>query len=161
MQTSDKMRSTGEGNGKPHQHSCPENPVNSMKRQKDTILKDELPSLVGAQYATGEEWRNHCRENKDTEPKWKQCPVVDVTGEGRKVQCYKVFCNIRFIQQSKLEVVKQEMARVNIDILGISELKWTAKGRFNSNDHYIYYCGQRSLIKNSPHSQQKSLKCST
>ena len=69
VESSDKMWSTGEGNGKPLQCSCLENPMNSMKRQKDRTLKDELPSLVGAQYATGEEWRNHCRENKDTEPK--------------------------------------------------------------------------------------------
>ena len=73
---------------------------------------------------------------------------VDESGGESRVQCYKVFCNIRFIQQSKLEVVKQEMARVNIDILGISELKWTGMGEFNSVDHYIYYCGQESLRRN-------------
>ena len=77
-------------------------------------------------------------------PKQKQYPVVDVTGDGRKVQCCKEqYCigtwNIRSMNQGKLEVVKQEMARVNIDILGISELKWTGKGEFNSDDHYIYY----------------------
>ena len=69
VESSDKMWSTGEGNGKPLQHSCLENPMNSMKIQKDITLKDEFPRSVGAQYATGEEWRNHCRENKDTEPK--------------------------------------------------------------------------------------------
>ena len=121
-----------------------------MKRQKDTILKDELPSLVGAQYATGEEWRNHCRENKDTEPKWKQCPVVDVTGEGRKVQCRKEqYCigtwNVRSMNPSKLEVVKQETARVIIDIWGTSELQWTGKGEVNSVDHWIYDCVQESF----------------
>ena len=72
------MWSTGEGNGKPLQYSCLENPMNSMKRQKDMTLKDELPRLVGAQYATGEEWRNNSRENEETEPKQKQRPVVDV-----------------------------------------------------------------------------------
>ena len=84
-QSSDKMWSTGEGNGKPLQYSCLENPMNSMKRQKDMILEDELPKLVGAQYATGEEWRNNFRKNEETEPKQKQCPVVDVTGDGSKV----------------------------------------------------------------------------
>ena len=69
VESIEKMWFTKERNGKPLQYSCLKNPVNSMKRQKDTILKDELPSLVGAQYATGEEWRDHCRENKDTEPK--------------------------------------------------------------------------------------------
>ena len=67
------------------QYSCLENPMNSMKRQKDMVLKDELPRLVGAQYATGEEWRNNSRKNEETEPKRKQCPVVDVTGDGSKV----------------------------------------------------------------------------
>ena len=76
--------------------------------------------------------------------------VVDVTGDGSKVRCYKEqYCigtwNVRSMNQGKLEVVKQEMARVNIDILGISELKWTGMGRFNSDDHDIYYCGQESL----------------
>ena len=87
------------------------------------------------------------------EPKQKQCPVVDVTGDGSKVRCCKEqYCigiwNVRFMNQGKLEVVKQEMARVNIDILGISELKWTEMGKFNSDDHYIYYCGQESLRRN-------------
>ena len=84
------------------------------------------------------------------EPKQKQYPAVDVTGDRSKVQCYKKpYCigtwNIRSMNQGKLEVVKQEMARVNVDILGIRELKWTAMGEFNSDDHYIYYCGQESL----------------
>ena len=86
----------------------------------------------------------------EMEPKQKLCPVVDVTGDGSKVQCYKEqYCigtwNIRSMNQSELEVVKQEMARVNVDILGISELKWTGMGEFNSDDQYIYYCGQESL----------------
>ena len=88
MSVHDKTWSIGEGNGKPLQHSCLENPMNSIKRQKDKMLKDDLPRLVGAQYATGEEWRNSSRRNEEAEPK--QQPVVDVTGDGSKVQC----CNI-------------------------------------------------------------------
>ena len=87
------------------------------------------------------------------EPKQKQHPVVDVTGDGSKVQCCKEkYCirtwNVRSMNQGKLEAVKQEMARVNIDILGISKLKWIGMGEFNSDDHYIYYCGQESLRRN-------------
>ena len=77
-----KMWSTGERNGKPLQYSCLENPMKSMKRQKDRTLKDEIPRLVVAQYATGEEWKNNSRKNKEMEPKGKQRPVVDVTGDG-------------------------------------------------------------------------------
>ena len=127
--------------------------MNSMKRQKNRTLKDELPRSVTAQYATGEEWKNGFRKNEETEPKGKQCPVVDVTGDRSKVQCCKEqYCigtwNGRSMNQGKLEVVKQEMVRVNIDNLGISELKWTGMGEFNSDDHYIYYCGQESLRRN-------------
>ena len=91
--------------------------------------------------------------NEEMEPKQKQHPAVDVTGDRSKVQCCKEqYCigtwNVRFMNQGKLEVVKQEMARVNVDILGISELKWTGMGEFNSDDHYIYYCGQESLRRN-------------
>ena len=86
VESPDKTWSAGEGNGKFLQYSCLENPMNSMKRQKDRTLKDELPRLVGAQYATGEEWRNNTRKNEETEPKRKQRPVVDVTGDGSKVQ---------------------------------------------------------------------------
>ena len=135
--------------------------MNSMKRQKYRKLKDELPRLVGAQYATGEQWRNNSRKNEETEPKQKQHPVVDVTGDGSKVQCCKEqYCigtwNARSMNQGKLQAVDQEMARVNIDILGISELKWTGVGEFNSNDHYIYYCGQESIRSkwSSPHSRE-------
>ena len=143
VENSDKIWSTGEGNGKQLQYSCLENPRNSMKRQKDRTLKDELPRSVGAQYATGNQWRNNSRKNEETEPKQKQHPSVDVTGDGSKVQCYKdQYCigtwNVRSMNQGKLEVVKQEMARVNINILGISELKWIGMGEFNSDDHYIY-----------------------
>ena len=85
VEHSDKMWSTGEGNGKPLQYSCFENPMNSMKRQIDRTLKDEPPRLVGAQCATGEQWRNNSRNDEETEPKQKQHPVVDVTGDGSKV----------------------------------------------------------------------------
>ena len=123
-----------------------------MKRQKDRTLKDELPRLVGAQYATGDQWRNNSRKNEGMEPKQK-CPVVDVTVNRSKVQCCKEqYCrgtwNVRSMNQGKLEVVKQEMARVNVDILGVSELKWTGMGEFNSDDHYIYSCRQESLRRN-------------
>ena len=124
--------------------------MNSMKRQNDRILKEELPRSVGAQYATRDQWRNNSRKNEEMEPKQKQHPVVDVTGDGSQVQCRKEqYCigtwDVRSMNQGKLEAVKQETARVNIDILGISELKWTGTGDFNSGDHYIYYCRQESL----------------
>ena len=130
VERSDRLRSTGEGNGKPLQYSCLENSMNSMKRQNDRTLKEELTGLVGAQYATGDQWRNNSRKNEVMEPKKKQHPVVDVTGDRSKVQCCKEqYCigtwNVRSMNQGKLEVVKQEMTRVNVDILGISELKWT------------------------------------
>ena len=100
VERSDRMWSTGEGNGKPLQYSCLENPMNSMKRQKDRTLKDELPMSVGAQYATGDQWRNNSRKNERMEPKQKQHPAVDVTGDGSKVQCCKEqyfigTCNVR------------------------------------------------------------------
>ena len=153
VESCDKMCSTGEGNGKPLQYSCLKNPMNSMKRQNDRIPKEELPRSVGAQYATGDQWRNNSRKNEEMEQKQKQPPVVDVTGAGSKVRCCKEqYCigtgNVRSMNQGKLEVVKQEMASVNIDILGISELKWTGMGEFNSDDHYIYYRGQESLRRN-------------
>ena len=85
VESSDKTWSTGEGNGKPLQYPCLEKPMKSTKRQKDRTLKDELPRLVGAQYATEEEWRSNSRKNEEMEPKQKQCPVVDVTGDGSKV----------------------------------------------------------------------------
>ena len=117
-----------EGNGKPLQYSCLENPMNTMKRQKDMTLKDELPRSVGTQNATGDQWRNNSRKNEEMELKQKQHPVVDGTGDGSKVQCYKEqYClgtwNVRSMNQGKLEVIKQEMARVNIDILGNQQTK--------------------------------------
>ena len=127
VESSDK---TGEGNGKPLQYSCLENPMNSMKRQKCRTLKDELPRSIDAKYDTGEEWRNNSRKNEEMEPKQQHHPVVDVTGDGSKVRfCKEQYCigtwNVRSMNQGRLEVVKQEIARVNINILGISELKWT------------------------------------
>ena len=114
VERSDRMWSTGEGNGKPLQYSCLENPMNSMKRQKDRTLKDELPRSVGAQYATGDQWRNNSRKNEEREPKQKKYPVVDVTGDRSKVQCYKEqYCtgtwNVRSMNQGKLDMVKQKM----------------------------------------------------
>ena len=133
VESSEKTWSTGEGNGKSFQYSCLENPMNSMNRLKDRTLK-------GAQYATGEDWRNNFRNNKETEPTWKQRLLGDVTGDGSKVQCYKKQCcigawNSRSMNQGKLEVVKHEMAWVTNNILGISELKWIGMGKFNSGDH--------------------------
>ena len=153
LESSDKMWSTGEGNGKPLQYSCLENLMNSMKRKKDRTLKDELPRSISAQYVTRDQWRNNSRKNEGMEPKQKQHPVVNVTGDRSKVRCCKVqYCigtwNVRFMNEGKLEVVEQEMARVNIDIPGISKLKWTGMGEFNSDDQYIYYCGQESLRRN-------------
>ena len=147
------MWPTGEGNGKLLQYSCLENPRNSMKRQKERTMKDEIPRSVDAQYATGDQWRNNSRKNEGMELKQKQYPVVDVTGDRSKVQCCKEqYCigtwNVRSMNQGKLEVVKQETARVNMNSLGISELRWTGMGEINSDDHCIYYCGQESLRRN-------------
>ena len=124
---------------------CLENSMNSMKRQKDMTPKDAPSRSVGVQNVTEEEreeWRNSSRRNEESDPKWRRCPFLDVSGGESKVRCYKEqYCigtwNVRSMNQGKLEVVKQEMARVNIDILGISELKWTGMCKFNSDDHYI------------------------
>ena len=89
VEKSERMWSTGEGYGKPLQYSCFENPMNSMKRQNDRILKEELPRSVGAQYASGDQWRNNFRKNEGMEPKQKQYPVVDVTGDRSKVRAVK------------------------------------------------------------------------
>ena len=109
-----------------------------------------IPRWVGVQYATGNQWRNKSIKNEGIEPKQKQHLAVGETSVRSKVQCYKEqYCigtwNVRFMNQGKLEVVKQEVARVNISILGISKLRGTGIGEFNSDDHYIYYCGQESL----------------
>ena len=132
-------------------------------------VKDEHPRSLGLQYTPGEEQRNSSRRNEAilAEPKWKQCPVVDMSGGESKVQCCnEQHCigtwNVRSMNQGKLQVIKQQMARVIINILGISELKWTGMDEFNSDDHYIYYCGQESLRRNGVAIiVNKSLKCST
>ena len=113
-------------------------------------MKDQLPRLVGAQYATGDQWRNNSRKNEGMEPKQKQHPVVDVTGDRSEVRhCKEQYCigtwNVRSMNQGKLEVIIQEMARVNIDILGISELKWNEMGEFNSDDHISTTVGRNPL----------------
>ena len=123
------------------------NRMNNMKRRKDRILKDEFPKLVGAQYPTGEEWRNNSRRNGEAEPKQKQRPFVDVSDGESKVRCCKEqYCTgtwtIKSMNKGKLEMVKQEVARVNIDILGINELKWTGMGEFNSDDHISTTAGR-------------------
>ena len=116
-------------------------------------MKEELPRSVGAQYATGDQWRNNSRKIEGMEPKQKQYPVVDVTGDRNKVQCFKEqYCiatwNVRSMNHGKLEVVRQEMARLNIDILGISKLRLAGIGELNSDDHDIYYCRHESLRRN-------------
>ena len=122
-----------------------------MNRQQDRTLKDELPRTLGANMLL--EISGEITPERMKEPKQKQYPVVDVTGDRSKIPCCKEqYCtgtwNVRSMNQGKLEVVKQEMATVNIDILGISELKWTGMSEFNLDDHYIYYCGQKSLRRN-------------
>ena len=112
MERSGRMWSTGEGNVKPLQYSCLENPMSSMKRQNSRILKEELPGSVGAQYATGDQWRNNSRKNEGMEPKQKQYLGVDATGDRSKVRCCKGHYfigtwNVRSMNQVKLEVVKQ------------------------------------------------------
>ena len=114
LERSDRMWSTGEGNGKPLQYSCLENPMNTTKRQNNRILNEELPRSVGIQYATGDQWRNNSRKKQGMEPKQKQYPAVDVTDDRNKVRCCKEqYCigtwNVRFMNQGKLKAVKQEM----------------------------------------------------
>ena len=116
-------------------------------------MKEELSRSVGAPYATRDQWRNNSRKNEGMEPKQKEYPAVDVTGDRSKVwRCKEQCCigtwNVRSMNQGKLEVVKQEMARVNVDILETGKLKWTGMGKFNLDDRYIYSCGQESLRKN-------------
>ena len=112
-----------------------------------------MPQVGGCPICCWRSVETYCRKNEDMEPKQKQHTVVDVTDDRSKVRCCKEqYCigtwNVRSMNQGKLKVVKQEMARVNINILGISKLKWTRMGEFNSEDHYIYYCGQESLRRN-------------
>ena len=111
VESSEKMWSSGEGNGKPLHYSCLENPMSSMKRQKDRTLKDEVPKSSGAQYATANQWRNNSRKNEEMEPKQKQHAVVDVTGDGSKIRCCtEQHCigtwNVRSMNQGQLGVVK-------------------------------------------------------
>ena len=127
--------------------------MNSVKRQNDRILKEELLRSVNTQYATGDQWRNNSTKNEGMEPRQKQHPVLYVTSDRSNVRCCKEqysigTWNVRSKNQGKLEVFKQEMARVNIDILGIGELRWTGMGKFKSDDHCIYLCGQESLRRN-------------
>ena len=121
VERSDRMWSPGEGNGKPLQYSCLKNLMNSMIRQKDRTLKDELPRSVDAQYATGDQWRNNSRKNEGMQPKQRQHPVEGGTGDRSHIQCCREqYCMLTWIVRSmnegNLEVVKQEMTRVNIDI---------------------------------------------
>ena len=109
--------------------------------------------MVGAQYATGDQWRNNSRKNEEMDAKQKPHPVVGVTGDEGKVPCCKEqycieTCNVKSMNQGKLELVEQEMARVNTAIIGIGKLKWIGMGEFNSDDHYIYNCGQEFLRRN-------------
>ena len=149
VEISDKTWSTEKRNGKPLQHSSLENPMNSTKKQKDRTLKD-----VSRYSICYWDQRRYNEENKWKDgPKAKQHPLVDVIGDRSKVWCCKEqYCignwNITSMNQGKLELVRQVMARVNINILGISELKWTRMTGFNSDDHYIYYCGQESFRRN-------------
>ena len=135
------MWSSGEGNGKPLQYSCLENPMNSMIRQNDRVLKEELPGSVGAQYATGDQWRNNYRKNEGIEPKQTQNPVVDVTGDRSKVRCYQEqyfigTWNVRTMNQGKLEVVKQD--HLGSRALGLQS--WRSQGL----EHRLNGCGARA-----------------
>ena len=125
----------------------PWEPHEQYEKAKRYSTERWTPRSVGVRYAIGDQWRNNSRKNEETEPKQKQHPIVDVTGDGSKVQCCKEqYCvgtwNVRSMNQGKLEVVKQKITRVNINILGISEQKWTRMGEFISVDHHIYYYGQ-------------------
>ena len=151
VESSDRLSwSTGGRKDKLIQYTCLENPMDSVKKQQDMILEDEPPWSDGVHCATEEEQRNSSRKKEEAGPKWKQHSVVDVSDDESKVPRGKEqYCigtwNIRSRNQGKLDMVKQEMARVNIDILGFSELKWMGMGEFNSGDDYICYCGQESL----------------
>ena len=134
----------------------PQEPHEHMKTQKRYDIRRWPPRTEDVQCATGAEQRtitNSSRRKEEAEPKRKQHPAVDVIGDGSTIWCCKEqYCigtwNARSMNQGKLDMVKQEMARVNINILEINELKWTGMGEFNSDDHYIYYCGQESHRRN-------------
>ena len=128
------------------------NTVNKMKRPKDLILEDEPPRLVVVQYATGEE-QKQIRKNEEPELTQQHHSVVDVSGGQNKVRSYKEqYCigtwNVKSVNQDELDAVKQAIARLTTNILGISELKWAVRGEYNSGDHYIYCCEQESLRRN-------------
>ena len=117
--------------------------MNRMKRQRGRTLKEELPRSVGAQYATGDQWRNNSKKSEEMEPKQNKTQlwmwlVMEVNSDAVKSSIALEPGIFRSMNKGKLEVVKQEMAKVNVDNLGISELKWTRMGEFNSDDHYIY-----------------------
>ena len=130
-------------------------PWKSMKKQKDMTPEDEFPRLERVRYATVEEWgaiTNSSRKSEVAGSKWKWSSVMDVTADGCKAWCCKEQCcigtwNVRSMNQGQLEVIKQEMERLNIDILGISELKWIEMGEFISDDYCVSYCVQESLRK--------------
>ena len=131
------------GHGKPPQYTFHENLMYCIKDQEDMTSKDESPRPEGDQHASGEEWRitSLSRMNEVAGPKWVRCSVVDVSGDESKIQCCKEqYCigtwNVRSMNQGKLDVVKQKMLRISIDILGISKLKWTGMSEFNSYNHY-------------------------
>ena len=140
-----------------HPLSFPSPPALDKNRQKTWQWKLHLCRWEGVQYITGEEWKtstNNSRKNEVAGLKWKWHRVVDMAGGERKVRCCKEqYCigtwNVRSMNQSKLDMVKQEIARANINILGISELKWTGMGEFNSDNRYIYYCGRESIRINA------------
>ena len=117
LESSDKMWSTAEGNGRPLQYSCIENPMNSMKKQKDMTLKDEFPRSVSSQYATGEEWRNSSRKNEEAGPKWKRCSAVDISAGDSKVRCCK----------------EQYLRVVCLALVGLIELYGRSKFNFQRN----------------------------
>ena len=165
VRSSDKKWSTAEANGKPWKDSCPENPMNSMNRQEDVTQSGRCPiTLLGKEQGqlliAPERMKQLGQSGNNT-------PAVDVSRGERKVQCCKEqYCtgswNVRSTKQGKFGMAKQEMVRVNIDILGISELTWMGMGEFNSDHHYIYYCGQESLRRNEGAViVNKSLKRST
>ena len=156
VESSDKTWSAGKGNGKPLQYSYLENPINSMKSQKDNDTERWTPQVSRWQYATGEiaqERMKKLSQSRNSACLW-MCLVVKVKSNSAKNNIAWTW-NFRSMNQGKLEVIKQEMARENINILGISELKWTGMGEFNSDDLYIYYCRQGSPKRkwSSSHSQ--------
>ena len=156
VESSDKTWFTGGGNAKSSQCTCCENPMNFIKRQKDMTLKDEFPRWEGVQYAIEEKQRTTTNSPQKIEaagPNQKWHSVVDMSGDESKIQCCKEqYCirtwNVRSMNQDKLDMIKREMVRVNINILGISELKWTRIHEFSSDDHYFNNCGQESHRRN-------------